>query len=81
MEKLTLAARMVKNEDHYLATIDALEMTGSGATPEEAQDDLVLKLMAWVQTFDGQGALETKLLEAGYPRANEDTELELQFEE
>ena len=81
MEKLTLAARVVQKEDDYLATVDNINLTGKGTTLKEAQDDLVAKFMSWVQTWDGQGALEAKLLEAGYPGANEDTELELQFVE
>ena len=76
-----MEARLVKKEVDYLATIDALDLTGSGATAEEAQDDLVNKFMSWVQTFDGRGTLEAQLAEAGYSGVNEDTELELRFEE
>ena len=79
MEKVTLPARVVQEEDSCLATIDNLSLMGRGATVEEAQDDLVEKFMSWVQTCEGQGTLEETLSEAGYAGVEEDTELELHF--
>ena len=81
MEKVTLPARVVPGEDGYLAIIDNLSLEGRGTTIEDAQDNLVDKFMSWVQTREGQGNLETALLDAGYAGVDEDTELELQFVE
>ena len=81
MEKLTLTARVVEGEGGYLATIENLEVTGTGATAKDAQDDLVVKFMSWVQASEGQANLEKTLLEAGYADVEEGTELELQFVE
>ena len=81
MEKLTLAARVARDEEGYLATIDGMVINGKGATPEEAQDDLVDKFMSWVQAKDGQGKLEAELAEVGFADVEEDTELELEFVE
>ena len=38
------------------------------------------KFVSWVQSCEGQGTLETVLSEAGYVGVNENTELELEFE-
>ena len=81
MGKVTLSARVAWTDDAYLATIDNLSLTGTGSSIKETQDDLVEKFMSWVQACEGQGTLETMLLEAGYAGVEEDTELELQFVE
>ena len=81
MGRVTLAARVVRDENGYLATIDNLSPVGKGATAEEAQDDLVEKFKSWVQASEGKGTLETTLSEAGYSGVDEDTELELRFVE
>ena len=81
MEKVTLPARVVQEENDYLATVDNLSLIGKGSTVENAQDDLVEKFMSWVQTCDGQGTLEAMLSEAGYVGVEENTELELRFVE
>ena len=81
MKKVTLPARVVQEQDSYLATIDNLDVTGSGSTENEAQDDLVDKFMNWVQALEGQGTLETVLDGAGYQGVDGDTELVLEFTE
>ena len=81
MGKITLEARVVQDGDGYLASVDVLEVTGRGATPQEAQDALVEGFVSWVQAREGQANLESTLSDAGYPGADEDTELELQFVE
>ena len=81
MEKLTLAARVAQDEEGYHATIDGLVVDGRGDTLEQAQDDLVGKLVAWIQSRDGEGKLETELAEVGFADVEEDTELELEFVE
>ena len=81
MEKLTLAARVAQDEGGYHATIEGLVVEGRGDTPEEAQDDLVEKLVAWIQSRDGEGKLEAELADGGFADVEEDTELELEFVE
>ena len=81
MEKVSLAARAVQEETGYVVTVDNLSLSGKGNTLEEAQDDLVEKFVAWIQTCEGQETLEAALSEAGYDGVGEDTELELQFVE
>ena len=81
MGKLTLTARVVLEEDSFLAAIEGLDISGMGTTEREAQDRLVDAFMSWVQDCDGRGALEKALLEAGFKGVSEDTELELKFEE
>lgn len=81
VENVTLPAKVVQDQDGYLATIDNLDVTGSGPTESEAQDDLVDKFMTWVQTREGQGTLEAVLSEAGYQGVDGDTELVLEFTE
>lgn len=81
MEKITLLARVVQEEDGFLATIDNLSPKGRGATDQEAQDELVEKFRSWLQSCEGQGNLETVLSQAGYAGVDENTELELEFVE
>lgn len=81
VEMVTLPARVVQDQDEYLATIDNLDLAGRGSTESEAQDNLVDKFMAWAQTREGQGTLETALISAGYQGVDEDTELVLEFME
>ena len=81
MEKLTLAARIAPDEDGYRATIDGLVVAGRGDTPDQAQDDLVEKMVSWIQARDGEGRLEAELAEGGFPDVEEGTELELEFVE
>ncbi len=80
MDKITLAAKVAEEENGFLATVDNIPVTGSGSTAQEAQDDLVERFMSWIQTYDAQGTLENMLSDAGYDGADEDTELELEFE-
>ena len=81
MDKLVLSATVVQGEEGYLAAIENLDLAGRGSTSREAQDDLVDKFMAWVQSQDGGGSLEKTLSDAGFAGVEEETELELQFAE
>ena len=81
MDKLTLFGKVAQEGDGYLATVEELSLVGKGETVQEAQEDLVEKFVSWVQACDGDGSLEETLSQAGYPGADEDTELELQFGE
>ena len=80
MDKITLAARVAEEDGGFLATVENIPLTGSGSTVEEAQDDLIEGFLSWIQTYDARGTLENMLSDAGYAGADEDTELELEFE-
>ena len=80
-ESVTISATVAPEEDGYVATVEDLGLVGKGATLEEAQDDLVTKFTAWIQTCEGKGTLEAALSEAGHTGVDEDTELELEFAE
>ena len=80
MQKLTVKAKVEEKENGFVATVENLTPKGKGTTSKEAQDDLVDKFVAWVQSCEGQGTLETVLSEAGYVGVSESTELELEFE-
>ena len=81
MERVTLPATIVQKEEGYLATIDKLKLVGKGTTVKEAQDDLVEKFTAWVQSCEGQGSLEKVLSEVGFDGVDQETELDLEFVE
>ena len=80
MQKLPVKAKVEEKENGFVATVENLTPKGKGTTSKEAQDDLVDKFVAWVQSCEGQGTLETVLSEAGYVGVSESTELELEFE-
>lgn len=80
-KKVTLKARMNMLEDEAVASLEPLSLEGTGTTAAEAQDDLVLKLSAWIQENDGRGELEQALLDAGFENVDEDTEVHLEFVE
>ena len=80
MQKLTVKAKVEEKENGFVANVENLTPEGKGTTSKEAQDDLVDKFVAWVQSCEGQGTLETVLSEAGYVGVSESTELELEFE-
>ena len=80
-KKVVLTARMHMSEETAVALLEPLSLEGAGTTLSEAQDDLVVKLSAWIQENDGRGELEQALSEAGYDGVDEDTELHLEFAE
>ena len=81
MERLVLTARVVWEEGRYVARVDGLGLEGEGESIRRAQDDLIGSLRAWVETQEAASRLERSLAEAGFPGVDEDTELQLEFEE
>ncbi len=79
METLSLSGNVLYRDGMFEAIVDALELCGSGESPEEAQDDLIERFINWIQEREGQGDLEERLARAGYPGADESTELVLEF--
>ena len=80
MERLILTARVEQGTARFLARVDILNLTGEGDSSEEAQEDLVQVMRAWIESQDGTESLEETLAAAGFPGVNEDTELQLEFE-
>ena len=81
MERLILTARVEQDSAMFVARVDSLGLEGQGESSNAAQDDLVQVLRAWIETLDGMESLEDALAAAGFLGVDEDTELQLEFEE
>ena len=81
MEILVLTSQVVWEDDKYVARIAGLNLEGAGNSVEQAQDDLIHQMRAWIEAQDGTSGLEHSLDEAGYPGVEETTELQLEFVE
>lgn len=81
MESLTLTARVTLEDGVYMAKVDQLAIEATGASIEEAKDELIEAVRAWIQTQDRTEALETILSGAGFSGVDEDTEVQLEFVE
>jgi len=79
VDTLLLTARVVWEDDKYVARVDKLPLEGAGETVQEAQDELISAMRAWIEFQDGTNRLEQALARAGFPGVQEDTELQLQF--
>ena len=79
METVCLSGNVLYRDGMFEAVVDVLELSGSGESLEEAQDDLIDRFINWIQEREGQGDLEEKLAQAGYPGVDESTELVLEF--
>ena len=76
-----LTARMVLEEGRYVARVDRLPLEGRGDSVRQAQDQLVQVVRGWIEAQDTTGRLAEALAQAGFPGADEDTELQLEFVE
>jgi hypothetical protein len=81
LERLVLTATVMPDEDGYLATLDSLELRGSGDSVRRAQDELVDMVRSWIESRQSDETLEQALAEAGFPGLEEDTEIHLEFQE
>ncbi len=81
MDRLVLTSQVVWEEDKYVARITGLKLEGVGNSVEQAQDNLIQQMRAWIEAQDGTSALEDSLAEAGYPGVEETTEVQLEFVE
>jgi hypothetical protein len=79
MERLILTASVEQDSAKFVARVDSLGLEGQGPSLEEAQEDLVQAMRAWIETLDGTESLENTLAAAGFPGVDEDTELQLEF--
>jgi hypothetical protein len=74
-----LTARVVLEEGRYVARVDRLPLEGHGDSVRQAQDQLVQMVRGWIEAQDTTGRLAEALAQAGFPGADEDTELQLEF--
>lgn len=79
VESISISGNIAHRDGMFEAAVEVLELTGSGPSPEEAQDDLIERFINWIQEREGQGDLEERLARAGYPGVDESTELVLEF--
>jgi len=79
LEQLVLTAHVVREDEGYVARLGGLELTGSGESIQQAQDELVDKLRGWIEIHEADETLEKALSEAGFSEVDEDTEIQLEF--
>jgi predicted regulator of Ras-like GTPase activity (Roadblock/LC7/MglB family) len=81
LDQLVLTARVVQAEGRYVARVDGLPVEGHGDSRRQAEDQLVQAMRAWIEAQDTTGRLAEALAQAGFPGADDDTELQLEFAE
>ncbi len=81
MEPTVLIARVTWQDGRYLASLEKLGLEAEGETVEAAQDQLINVMRNWIEIHDGKSSLEEALAQAGFPGVEEDTELQLEFED
>ena len=79
METLVLTARVNWEAGRFVARVENLPLGGEGETVQQAQDELIAAMRAWIEVQDGTNRLEQALARAGFPGVEEDTELQLHF--
>ncbi len=81
MDIVVLTAKIGRDEARYVARIDDLGLEGEGESLEDAQDDLIQIMRAWIEAHDGTDTLVDALAAAGYAGVDEETEVQLEFAE
>ena len=81
MEQMVLTARVAQENEGYVARVERLPLEGSGGSAQEAQEELIQVMRAWIEVHDGLEDLGEVLAQAGFPGVEEDTELQLEFVE
>jgi ABC-type thiamine transport system substrate-binding protein len=79
VKSVSISGDMLYHDGIFEAVVEVLELSGSGESTEEAQDELIERFINWIQEREGQGDLEERLARAGYPGVDESTELVLEF--
>ena len=78
-QRLTLTARVEREEAGFVARIEGINVRGEGESPGSAQDELVQAMLSWISNQDCAESMAWALAEAGFPEIDDDTELELEF--
>ena len=84
MERLVLTARVEHQEGRFVAWVEGLCFEGrpvqaEGESADVAREELVQAMLIWISDRDCSDSMAAALAEAGYPEADEDTELHLEF--
>ena len=79
LEQVVLTAHTVLEDGSFVARLDRLSLAGTGGSAEEAEEDLIRLMRAWIETHDSLDDLGEILSQAGFPGVDEDTELQLEF--
>ena len=79
MDPVVLTARVSWDSGKYVAEVDQLPLKGTGESVQQAQDELIQTMRAWIELNDSMDSLEQALADVGFPGVGEDTELQLEF--
>lgn len=71
-----LQARVVRDGDQFLGSVNGLEVQSSGRTREAAENALVQAMRGWLERQDTVGRLGQSL---GFDELDEQTEIVLRF--
>lgn len=81
MEGCIFEARVVPQEEGYLATLEQLSIEVTGESVETAQENLINRFRSWIEAHEEAEDLAESLAAVGIPGVGDDTELELHFVE
>ncbi len=81
MAECIFEARVIAQEDGYIATVESLALEVKGDSVETAQQNLINRFRAWIEAHEEAEDLAESLAEVGIPGVRDDTELELHFVE
>ena len=81
MEGCVFEARVVAQEEGFLATVDQLSLEVKGDSLETAQENMINRFRSWLEAREEAEDLAESLAAVGIPGVKEDTELELHFVE
>ena len=76
-----LTARVEWEDTRFVARVDGINVAGEGESPEAAKAELVQAMLSWISNRDCADGMADALSEAGFPEIDDDTELELEFDE
>ena len=79
MERITLTARVQREDGRFVATVDGIDVQGEGESPDVAREELVQAMLSWISNRDCTESMAGVLSQAGFPEIDDDTELELEF--
>ena len=84
VERLILTARvdrlsMDNGDAKYVALVEGIDVRGEGESPDSAREELIQAMLSWISDQDCAESMAGVLAEAGFPRIDDDTELELEF--
>ena len=81
MGAISFSGNVSSRDGTFEAVVELLDLRASGASAEEAQENLIEQFINWIRECENRGTLEEKLAEAGYKGVNDGTELVLEFTE